>query len=262
MVDHVAIRFGGIDALKDAAIKVGPGEIVGLIGPNGAGKTTLMNIISGVLRPDRGSVRLFGHEVARRPPDIRAHFGLARSFQDASLFAGLTVTETVQVATSRRVKTHLLPAMVGAPWVRSAERSSRRRALEIVEAFGLGQWADALTSELSTGMRRICDLAAQVATEPRLLLLDEPTAGVAQREAEAFAPLVRRIRDDLECAILVIEHDMPMLMGLCDRVYALDQGSVIAEGAPAQIREDPAVIASYLGTSSTAISRSGLTVTT
>jgi ABC-type branched-subunit amino acid transport system ATPase component/ABC-type branched-subunit amino acid transport system permease subunit len=261
-VDHVAIRFGGIDALKDAAIKVGPGEIVGLIGPNGAGKTTLMNIISGVLRPDQGSVRLFGHEVARRPPDIRAHFGLARSFQDATLFAGLTVTETVQVATSRRVKTHLLPAMVGAPWVRSAERSSRRRALEIVEAFGLGQWADALTSELSTGMRRICDLAAQVATEPRLLLLDEPTAGVAQREAEAFAPLVRRIRDDLECAILVIEHDMPMLMGLCDRVYALDQGSVIAEGAPAQIREDPAVIASYLGTSSTAISRSGLTVTT
>ena len=261
-VDHVAIRFGGVDALADVAIEVGAGEIVGLIGPNGAGKTTLMNIISGVLRPDRGSIRLFGHEVARRSPDIRAHYGLARSFQDASLFAGLTVTETVQVATSRRVKTYLLPAMVGAPWVRSAERSSRQRALEIVEAFGLGPWADALTSELSTGMRRICDLAAQVATEPRLLLLDEPTAGVAQREAEAFAPLVRRIRDDLDCAILVIEHDMPMLMGLCDRVYAMDTGSVIAEGAPAQIREDPAVIASYLGTSATAISRSGLTVTT
>jgi ABC-type branched-subunit amino acid transport system ATPase component/ABC-type branched-subunit amino acid transport system permease subunit len=261
-VDHVAIRFGGVDALADVAIEVGAGEIVGLIGPNGAGKTTLMNIISGVLRPDRGSIRLFGHEVARRSPDIRAHYGLARSFQDASLFAGLTVTETVQVATSRRFKTYLLPAMVGAPWVRSAERSSRQRALEIVEAFGLGPWADALTSELSTGMRRICDLAAQVATEPRLLLLDEPTAGVAQREAEAFAPLVRRIRDDLDCAILVIEHDMPMLMGLCDRVYAMDTGSVIAEGAPAQIREDPAVIASYLGTSATAISRSGLTVTT
>ena len=139
---------------------------------------------------------------------------------------------------------------------------SRRRALEIVEAFGLGPWADALTSELSTGMRRICDLAAQVATEPRLLLLDEPTAGVAQREAEAFAPLVRRIRDDLDCAILVIEHDMPMLMGLCDRVYAMDAGSVIAEGTPAEVREDPAVIASYLGTNATAISRSGQTVTT
>jgi ABC-type branched-subunit amino acid transport system ATPase component/branched-subunit amino acid ABC-type transport system permease component len=262
VVHDVAVRFGGIAALKDATIEVRPGEVVGLIGPNGAGKTTLMNTISGVLRPDQGSIRLFGHEVARRSPDIRARYGLARSFQDASLFAGLTVTETVQVATSRRIKTSVLPAMVGAPWVRSAERDNRRRALEIVEAFGLGPWEDALTSELSTGMRRICDLAAQVATQPRLLLLDEPTAGVAQREAEAFAPLVRRIRADLDCAILVIEHDMPMLMGLCDRVYAMDAGSVIANGTPADIREDPLVIASYLGTSATAISRSGQTVTT
>ena len=262
VVDGVAVHFGGIAALRDASIEVPPGEIVGLIGPNGAGKTTLMNTISGVIRPDQGSIRLFGHEVARRSPDVRARYGLARSFQDASLFAGLTVTETVQVATSRRVRTLLLPAMVGAPWVRSAERDSRRRALEIVEAFGLGPWADALTSELSTGMRRICDLAAQVATEPRLLLLDEPTAGVAQREAEAFAPLVRRIRDDLDCAILIIEHDMPMLMGLCDRVYAMDAGSVIAKGTPEDIRENPLVIASYLGTNTTAISRSGQTVTT
>ena len=258
VVDGVAVHFGGIAALqRHDRSRLPAGEIVGLIGPNGAGKTTLMNTISGVIRPDRGSIRLFGHEVARRSPDIRARYGLARSFQDASLFAGLTVTETVQVATSRRVKTLLLPAMVGAPWVRSAERENRRRALEIVEAFGLGPWADALTSELSTGMRRICDLAAQVATEPRLLLFDEPTAGVAQREAEAFAPLVRRIRDDLDCAILVIEHDMPMLMGLCDRVYAMDAGSVIATGTPADIREDPLVIASYLGTNATAISRSG-----
>ncbi len=142
------------------------------------------------------------------------------------------MTETVQVATSQRAKHQLLPAMVGAPWVRAAERNSRRRALEIVEAFGLGPWADALTSELSTGMRRICDLAAQVATEPRLLLLDEPTAGVAQREAEAFAPLVRRIRDDLDCSILVIEHDMPLLMGLCDRVYAMDAGCGHRRGIP------------------------------
>jgi ABC-type branched-subunit amino acid transport system ATPase component/branched-subunit amino acid ABC-type transport system permease component len=262
VVDGVAVHFGGIAALRDTSIEVPPGEIVGLIGPNGAGKTTLMNTISGVIRPDQGSIRLFGHEVARRSPDVRARYGLARSFQDASLFAGLTVTETVQVATSRRVRTLLLPAMVGAPWVRSAERDSRGRALEIVEAFGLGPWADALTSELSTGMRRICDLAAQVATEPRLLLLDEPTAGVAQREAEAFSPLVRRIRDDLDCTILIIEHDMPMLMGLCDRVYAMDAGSVIATGTPEDIRENPLVIASYLGTDTTAISRSGQTVTT
>jgi len=259
VVQDVAVHFGGIAALGGADIVVGPGEIVGLIGPNGAGKTTLMNAISGVLRPDRGSVRLFGHEVAGQAPEVRARYGLARSFQDASLFAGLTVTETVQVSMAQRTKTYLLPAMCGAPWVRAAERNSRRRALEIVDAFGLGPWADALTSELSTGMRRICDLAAQVASEPRLLLLDEPTAGVAQREAEAFGPLVRRIRDELGCAILVIEHDMPVLMGLCDRIYAMDAGRVIAEGTPAEVRDAPMVIASYLGTDVTAITRSGST---
>ena len=257
LVSDVAVHFGGIAALDGVTIEVRPGEIVGLIGPNGAGKTTLMNAISGLLRPDRGSVQLFGHEVAHRPPDARARFGLARSFQDASLFAGLSVIETVQVATAQRVKHHLVSTMVGAPWVRDAERNSRKRALEIVEVFGLDLWADALTSELSTGLRRICDLATQVATEPRLLLLDEPTAGVAQRESEAFTPLVRRIREDLNCAILVIEHDMPLLMGLCDRVYAMDAGVVVAEGSPTQIREDSAVIASYLGTNAAAFNRSG-----
>ena len=261
-VENVVIHFGGIAALQGATMMVRPGEIVGLIGPNGAGKTTLMNVICGLARPDQGSVRLFGHELAGRAPDLRAHYGLARSFQDASLFAGLTVAETVQVAMGRRTKTLLVPAMVGAPWVRRAERDSRRRALEIVDAFGLTPWTDALTSELSTGMRRICDLAAQVATEPRLLLLDEPTAGVAQREAEAFGPLVRRIRQELDCSVLVIEHDMPMLMGLCDRVYAMDAGSVIADGTPQEIRANSTVIASYLGTDTTAVERSGQAITT
>ncbi len=257
MVENVAVHFGGIAALDGCHIIVGPGEIVGLIGPNGAGKTTLMNAISGVLRPDRGSVRLFGHEVAGRPPEVRAHYGLARSFQDASLFAGLTVTETVQVATSQHAKTYLLPALVGAPWVRRTERDSRQRALEIVDTFGLGPWADALTSELSTGMRGSAISPHRWRLNRALLLLDEPTAGVAQREAEVFGPLVRRIRDELGCSILVIEHDMPVLMGLCDRIYAMDAGRVIAEGTPAQVRDDPIVIASYLGTDDTAITRSG-----
>ncbi len=256
-VKEVAIRFGGIAALDGVDLVVASGQIVGLIGPNGAGKTTLMNVVSGVLGPDRGSVRLFGHEVAGRPPEIRARYGLARSFQDATLFAGLTVLETVQVALAQKAHTRVLPALVSAPWVRAAERQSRKQALEIVEAFGLGPWADALTVELSTGMRRICDLAAQVAVEPRLLLLDEPTAGVAQREAEAFGPLVRRIRNELGCSILIIEHDMPLLMGLCDRVYAMESGRVIAEGTPEEIRDNSVVIASYLGTDATAIDRSG-----
>jgi ABC-type branched-subunit amino acid transport system ATPase component len=214
-------------------------------------------VISGLLRPDRGSVCVYGHEVAGRPPEVRAGYGLARSFQDASLFAGLTVTETVQVALAHRGNARLLPALLSAPTVRAAERRSRHRAQELVDAFGLGLWADALTVELSTGMRRVCDLMAQVATEPRLLLLDEPTAGVAQREAEAFSPLVRRIRDALDCSVLIVEHDMPLLMGLCDRVYAMEAGRVIAEGTPGQIRSNPSVIASYLGTDTAAITRSG-----
>ena len=146
--------------------------------------------------------------------------------------------------------------MAGAPWVRSAESESRRQALEIVRSFGLEPWEQSLTIELSTGMKRICDLMVQVAAGPRLLLLDEPTAGVAQREAESFGPLVRSIRDRLGCAILIIEHDMPLLMGLCDRVYALEAGQVIAEGTPEQVRNDPAVIASYLGTNARATNRS------
>jgi ABC-type branched-subunit amino acid transport system ATPase component/ABC-type branched-subunit amino acid transport system permease subunit len=256
-VTGVRVHFGGVVALDGPDITVGRGEIVGLIGTNGAGKTTLMNVISGVLPCDRGSVMLFGNEVIDLPPDFRAAFGVARSFQDATLFAGLTVRETIQVALAYRDKVGLLPAMLWAPWVRESERRTRRAADDVIARFGLTPWADARTAELSTGTRRICDLAAQVAAEPKLILLDEPTAGVAQREAEAFGPLLRQIRDELECSVLIVEHDMPLLMGLCDRVYALEAGRVIAEGTPTEIRNDLRVVASYLGTRDDAITRSG-----
>ena len=253
----IKVHFGGVVALDEPNITVRPGEIVGLIGPNGAGKTTLMNVVSGLLRPDAGSVRVFGSEVIDLPADFRAPFGMARSFQDASLFAGLTVTETLQVALSRRYRVGIVSAMTGAPWVAASEFRCRHEAEQIAARFGLAPWADALSSELSTGTKRICDLAAQVAAEPKLLLLDEPTAGVAQREAEAFGPLLRRIRDELDCAVLIVEHDMPLLMGLCDRVYAMEAGRVIAEGTPDEIRNNPLVVSSYLGTTDVAISRSG-----
>ena len=253
----IRVHFGGVVALSDPDIVVEAGEIVGLIGPNGAGKTTLMNVISGVLRPDRGSVQIAGHEVADLPPDFRAAYGMARTFQDARLFAGLTVLETIQAAMSYRQKVGVLSALVSAPWARVTEAKSRQAAEEMVERFGLSGWADSLTSELSTGTRRICDLAAQVSTRPQLVLLDEPTAGVAQRDAEAFGPLLRRIREELDCSILIVEHDMPLLMGLCDRVYAMEAGKIIAAGTPQEVRNDPLVVASYLGTSDAAVSRSG-----
>jgi len=251
------VRFGGVVALAEPDIRVDAGEIVGLIGPNGAGKTTLINVISGSLRPDRGSVQVFGWEVADLAPEFRTAFGLARTFQDARLFGGLSVVETIQVAMTYRRRVGTLSAMVASPWARATESCSRRDAEAIIERFGLTPWAEALTSELSTGTRRICDLAAQVAAEPKLLLLDEPTAGVAQREAEAFGPLLRRIRDELDCSVVIVEHDMPLLMGLCDRVYAMEAGKVIAEGTPERIRQDPLVIASYLGNIEAAVKRSG-----
>jgi ABC-type branched-subunit amino acid transport system ATPase component/ABC-type branched-subunit amino acid transport system permease subunit len=261
VAEDIRLRFGGITALDGASIEVRPGEILGLIGPNGAGKSTLLNVVSGVLTADAGSVRLFGTEVGDLSPDLRAAFGVSRTFQHASLFAGLTVTETIQVALSRRWMVRFSAAMLGAPWSRYAEAATLEEARSVLDRFGLTPWADSLCSDLSTGTRRICDLAAQVASQPRLLLLDEPTGGVAQREAEAFGPLLRRIRDELDCSIVIVEHDMPLLMGLCDRVYAMEAGRVIAEGSPEAVRNDPHVIATYLGTDEVAVNRSGTQLT-
>jgi len=218
-----------------------------------------MNVISGDLISDAGRVCVHGRDVTRFPAYVRAHLGLGRNYQDATLFAGLTTREVVQVALSRTARIGMVAAMVGAPWARWSERRTRQQAEAILQRFGLETYADARTSELSTGTRRICELAAQVASAPQVLLLDEPTAGVAQREAEAFGPLLRRLRAELDCSIVIIEHDMPLLMGLCDRVYALAAGSVVAVGTPDEIRADPRVIATYLGTSDVAVARSGAT---
>ena len=255
--DGIRVHFGGVIALDGADIEVREGEIVGLIGPNGAGKTTLMNVISGIQAADAGSVSIFGREVSDLPADFRAALGVARSFQDATLFPGLTVLETIQVALAYHHKVGVTGAMFGAPWVRAEEYRTAAEAAKVAKRFGLASWQEALTQELSTGSRRICDLAAQVAARPKLLLLDEPTAGVAQREAEVFGPLLQEIRDEIGCSVLIIEHDMPLLMGVCDRVYAMEAGRVIAEGPPEEIRHDPAVVASYLGVEEAAISRSG-----
>ena len=259
-VHGAAVSFGGIQALNDVSLHVMSDEIVGLIGTNGAGKTTLLNVVSGMIRAEAGSISLLGHEITGVRVQQRAALGIARSFQDARLFPGLTVREALQVALSPRYRSGLASEAIGAPWARLTEKMAKARADELIERFGLAAWAEVRTAELSTGTRRICDLAAQLATEPRLLLLDEPTAGVAQREAEAFGPLLRRIRSELGCAILIVEHDMPLMLGLADRIYCLESGGVIATGTPAEVRADSRVIASYLGTDAAAIDRSGPTV--
>lgn len=256
-VKQIYVSFGGITAVDGASITVGRGEIVGLIGTNGAGKTTLLNAISGVIRPHAGSILMLGQEVVFLPQHERAQLGMARSYQDAQLFAGLTLRETLQLAHDRPGQIGMLAALGGLPGSRAAERRTRLAADEVIRQVHLEPWADTLVGDLSTGTRRICDLAVQTAARPLLLILDEPTAGVAQRESEAFAPLLRRIRDEIGCSILVVEHDMPLLLEVADRIYCLEGGRVIAEGAPEQIQHDARVIASYLGTDPVAVQRSG-----
>jgi ABC-type branched-subunit amino acid transport system ATPase component/ABC-type branched-subunit amino acid transport system permease subunit len=253
----VSLAFGGIRAVRDVTVSVGRFEIVGLIGGNGAGKTTLINCISGHLRPDAGTILVAGQDVSALAPEFRPFLGLSRTFQDARLFPGLTVAETIMAAMDGANRSGAIGAIVNAPWVREAEAGKRRRALKILAEFGLAERADTLTGELSTGMRRVCDVAAIVAAEPQLVLLDEPTSGLAQREAEELAPLLRKLRDDHGCSMLVVEHDMTLIMGLCDRIYCLEQGELIAEGTADEVRKDPLVISSYLGAGTSTATRKG-----
>ncbi len=253
---EVGVRFGGRMAVDGVSLDVRAGEVVGLIGTNGAGKSTLMNAAGGFVRSS-GTVELLGRDVSRLSPARRARHGLGRTFQSPELFPDLSVRETVQVALEARTRATLPATLLALPKARRGERRKRAEAEELIAFFGLGRYGDTIVSELSTGTRRIVELACLVALESRVLCLDEPTAGVAQRETEAFAPLVRRIREELDASLLVIEHDMPFIMGISDRVYCLEAGRIISEGSPRQVRHDPKVIASYLGTDERAIARSG-----
>ena len=253
-VEGLTVTFGGVRAVDSVFLTVEPGEVVGLIGANGAGKTTLMDCVSGYVQPQQGRIRLFDTDVTRQAPEMRPYLGLGRSFQDARLYPGLTVVETLLVALERHAPTGLVSGLLGLGG--RAEAVKRAGVEELVEMMGLESYADKRTAELSTGTRRVVDIACILAQAPRLLLLDEPTAGIAQRETEAFGPLLQRLRERLGCAILLIEHDMPLVMSLSDRIYAMESGRVIAEGAPEDVRADPRVVASYLGSTEEVINRS------
>jgi ABC-type branched-subunit amino acid transport system ATPase component/predicted MFS family arabinose efflux permease len=261
-VIDVSKRFGGVTALNDVSFTVPRSEILGFIGPNGAGKTTLFDVICGFLPADGGTIRLEtdrgSYELTRKSAQARAELGLGRSFQDGRLFPALTVQETIAVALETHVKSRSpLSAALHLPNVMFSERRVRARVDELIETLGLSAFRDKFVHELSTGSRRIVDLACVLAHEPTVLLLDEPSSGIAQREAEALAPLLKRVRDTLGATLLVIEHDLPLLTSIADRMIALDLGEVIAEGTPADVVHHPAVIASYLGTTESTVARSG-----
>ena len=254
-VTDVSVTFGGLRAVDRVAIVAHPGEVVGLIGTNGAGKSTLMNAIGG-FAPAEGVVEMLGTDVSGHSASARARVGLGRTFQAARLFPELTVRETVQVALEARGRTGLLSTALFLPSSSRAERAMASDASDLIDFLGLGRYADGFVAELSTGTRRIVELAGLLALDAQILCLDEPTAGVAQRETEAFGPLLKQIQQELHATMIVIEHDMPMIMALSDRVYCLEAGQVIAEGSPDEVRNNPLVVASYLGTDTRAIDRS------
>lgn len=236
--------FGGIQAVRDLSFAVREGETLGLIGPNGAGKTTTFELVAGFVRPDSGSVRFRGVDITRRSPEARARMGLIRSFQDAALFPTLTVAECVALSLERSAPT---PITLNALGFRPGERRKLSRADELLDWMGLSRFRASTIQELSTGTRRIAELACLVALRPDLLLLDEPSSGVAQRETEALGELLARLRSELSLTMVIIEHDMPLVMGLSDRVLCMADGEQIALGTPEQVQRDPAVITAYLG---------------
>jgi len=251
-------RFGGITAVDNVDLKLRKGAILGLIGQNGAGKTTLFDCISGFLEVDGGSILLHGQDITDWQPHERAGGTLGRSFQEARLFPSLTVQETVAVALERHLDSKDITASaLRLPASYESELVVAQRVEELIALMGLGSFREKLVGELSTGTRRIVELACILAQDPTVLLLDEPSGGVAQRETEALGPLLQRVQQFTGCSILVIEHDMPLLSSICDEMYALELGGVIAKGTPAEVLEHPRVIESYLGTNEAAINRSG-----
>jgi branched-chain amino acid transport system ATP-binding protein len=254
--------FGGIRAVDDVSFAVAPAEIVGVIGPNGAGKTTVFDLVSGFLPVEAGQVLLGGRDVTRLAADGRARRGLGRSFQDARLFPAMTVEQCLAVALERWITVRdPLQAALHLPTVFDAEAKVARRVDELIELLGLNAFRSKFVRELSTGSRRIVDIACLVAHRPTVVLLDEPSSGIAQRETEALGPVLRRIRDQLGASLVVIEHDMPLVTAVADRLVALDQGRLVTEGPPADVLAHPHVVASYLGTSDAVINRSTHAVT-
>jgi branched-chain amino acid transport system ATP-binding protein len=245
---HITKAFGGLVAVDDVSFEIPRGRIVSIIGPNGAGKTTFFNILTGLYKPTAGVLTFDGTDVTRKRPDQITALGVARTFQNIRLFGTMTATENVMVGEHARMSAGLFGSIFRPPWVRKEEDDVRERAHELLEYVGIKrELHDNISIELSYGDQRRIEVARALASNPKLLLLDEPTAGMNPNESARFTEFMQKVRDEKGLTILLIEHDMKVVMGVSERITVLDHGEKVAEGEPKEVRENPRVIEAYLG---------------
>ena len=256
-IRDVVVVFGGVRAVDGVSLEVTPGAVVGLIGANGSGKTTLLDAVSGLVALEGGSVAVDGTDLADLLPEERVALGMVRSFQEARLFPELTVEDALLVTADGRGQSDVVSTTLRLPWARRSERDKRRAVDEVLGSFRLERFRRHQIAHLSTGTRRMVDLASIVLAGPRLLLLDEPTAGIAQREAEAFVPLLERLQEVTGATVLIVEHDVPLVFALCDTVAVMQAGTIVSSGPPEAVRRDPRALEAYLGASEEALLASG-----
>jgi branched-chain amino acid transport system ATP-binding protein len=246
-IDGITLFFGGLRAVHEFGMEIEPGQVRGLIGPNGAGKTTVFNIITGMYKPTKGSILFEGRSIVGLPEHEIASLGIGRTFQNMRLWRHMTVLEHVKLAQYSRIEYGLLGAFLGTPKRHRQEAEFKDKAYALLELMGVARFADQKITGLPYGVQRRVEIARAMALQPKLLLLDEPTAGMNTEELAEMIQIVRKIKNEFNLAILLIEHRMKFIMDLCDRIQTLDFGEVIAEGTPEEIRNNPRVIDAYLG---------------